>query len=273
QTLIAREGARRRITVRCDIVGRDQGGFVAEAQSRFKKDIQLPDGYNANWIGMFENLDPAPQRFMIVGPITLGLVFVMLTWSLGSVRGALAVLSAIPFAFVGGALAIYLRGMNLNVSVCVGFAALFGVAIMDGILMVQFINNMRSRGFAIDEAIIRGASERLRPILMTSIVAMIGLMPASLATGLGSDVQRPLATVIVWGLFSSTTMTLFVVPVLYRIVMPPLPSMQVHDEDGEPTWPFAGGSLSNRNPTHYFCVSLTLSLAFCLRNGYIISVF
>jgi cobalt-zinc-cadmium resistance protein CzcA len=158
------------------------------------------------------------------------LVFVLLIFSLGSVRGALTVLSALPFAFVGGAVAIYLRGMNLNVSVGVGFAALFGVAIMDGILMVQFINNMRLRGLPLDDAIIRGASERLRPILMTSIVAMIGLMPASLATGLGSDVQRPLATVIVWGLFSSTAMTLFMVPVLYRILVPPLPKQSATEE-------------------------------------------
>jgi len=127
-------------------------------------------------------------------------------------------------------MAIYLRGMNLNVSVCVGFAALFGVAIMDGILMVQFINNMRMRGLDIDDAIIRGASERLRPILMTSIVAMLGLLPASMATGLGSDVQRPLATVIVWGLFSSTAMTLFVVPVLYRIMVPPLPQAATNED-------------------------------------------
>jgi cobalt-zinc-cadmium resistance protein CzcA len=230
QTMIAREGSRRRITVRCDIVDRDQGSFVKEAQSRFATLIQLPTDYRVNWIGMYENLHRARKHFQVVGPITIGLVFVLLIFSLGSVRGALTVLSALPFAFVGGAVAIYLRAMNLNVSVGVGFAALFGVAIMDGILMVQFINNMRLRGLPLDDAIIRGASERLRPILMTSIVAMIGLMPASLATGLGSDVQRPLATVIVWGLFSSTAMTLFMVPVLYRILIPPLPKQSVIED-------------------------------------------
>src|SRR5262249_42583212 len=139
QTLIAREGGRRRITVRCDIVGRDQGGFVAEAQRRFAAEIEpaMPTGYRAAWVGVFEDLARARKHFMIVGPITVGLIFLMLIITLGSLRGALAVLVALPFAFVGGALAIYLRGMNLNVSVGVGFAALFGVSIMNGVLMVQ----------------------------------------------------------------------------------------------------------------------------------------
>ncbi|MBX9681357.1 MAG: CusA/CzcA family heavy metal efflux RND transporter [Gemmataceae bacterium] len=223
QTLIAREGSRRRVTVRCDIVGRDQGGFVAEAQRRFAEEIEVPAGYRAAWIGMFENLARARGHFAIVGPITVAVLFMMLTVTLGSLRGALSILFALPFAFVGGAFAIYLRGMNLNVSVGVGFAALFGVSIMNGVLIVQRIANLRARGEELEHAIVRGASDSLRPILMASLVAMLGLLPASFATGLGSDVQRPLATVIVWGLFSSTAMTLFMVPVLYRIFLPPAP--------------------------------------------------
>ncbi len=229
QTLIAREGGKLRVTVRCDIVGRDQGGFVAEAQRRFDEKIrpEIPGGYRASWIGMFENLDRARKHFMLVGPITIGLIFLLLLVTLGSLRAALAVFCSLPFAFVGGALAIYFREMNINVSVGVGFAALFGVSIMNGVLMVQRITVMRMQGKTIDDAVRDGAAELLRPILMASLVAMLGLLPASMADGLGSDVQRPLATVIVWGLFSATTMTLFMVPVLYRLLDPPLPVSKV----------------------------------------------
>ncbi len=233
QTMIAREGSRLRITVRCDIVGRDQGGFVAEAQRRFNAEIQkdVPAGYRVSWIGMFENLDRARQHFRVLAPITIGLIFLMLIFTLGSMRAALTVLGALPFAFVGGAIAIYVRGMNVNVSVAVGFAALFGVSIMNGVLLVQRITTLRVQGMHIDMAIREGASELLRPILMASLVAMLGLLPASLADGLGADVQRPLATVIVWGLSSSTAMTLFMVPVLYRLLAPPLPIVRAQDEE------------------------------------------
>jgi cobalt-zinc-cadmium resistance protein CzcA len=232
QTMIAREGSRKRITVRCDIVGRDQGGFVAEAQERFEAEIRphLPEGYRVSWIGMFENLARARQHFELVGPVTVALLVGMLVVTLGSLRSALAVLFALPGAFIGGAIAIYVRGMNVNVSVGVGFAALFGVSIMNGVLLVQRFTELRKAGHPTDEAIRQGASELLRPILMASLVAMLGLLPASMATGLGSDVQRPLATVIVWGLFSSTTVTLFLVPVLYRLLEPPLPKPAVDDE-------------------------------------------
>ncbi len=233
QTLIAREGGRRRITVRCDIVGRDQGSFVSEAQRRFAEQITMPDGYRVNWIGMFENLDRARKHFQVIAPVTVGLLFVMLITSLGSLRGALVVMLALPFAFVGGAVAIYLRGMHFNVSVGVGFAALFGVAIMDGVLMETGITALRLSGMEIGEAVLAGAQARLRPIIMTAIVAMLGLLPACLATGLGSDVQRPLATVIVFGLLSATTTTLFMVPVLYRLLAPPLPRPAVVEDEHE----------------------------------------
>ena len=231
QTMIGREGARRQVTVRCDIVGRDQGGFVAEAQERFAAEIVVPEGYKASWVGMFENLARARDHFLVVGPITVGLIFVLLIVTFGSLRGALTVMFALPGAFVGGAFAIYFRGMNVNVSVGVGFAALFGVSIMNGVLMVQRITALRQTGLHIDQAIPQGAAELLRPIVMASLVAMLGLMPASFATGLGSDVQRPLATVIVWGLFSSTALTLFLVPVFYRLLSPPLPRTASGDDD------------------------------------------
>ena len=152
--------------------------------------------------------------------ITVLLIYGLLVVTFKSVRAALLVLAGIPFACVGGAVALYLRGMHMNVSTGVGFSALFGIAIMDGVLMVRGITVLRLDGMELHEAIVQGGLQRLRPILMTAIVAIFGLLPASMATGLGSDVQRPLATVIVWGLFSSTILTLFVVPVLYSIFNP-----------------------------------------------------
>ena len=231
QTLIARENSRRRMTVRCDIVGRDQGGFVAEAQDRFQEEIKVPEGYRVSWLGMFENLERARKHFLILIPITLAVIYGLLWVTFNSQRAALLVLLAVPFACIGGVLALYVRGMHLNMSSAVGFTALFGVAIMDGVLMVRWITTLRVQGVPLDDAIIQGALERLRPILMTSIVAIFGLLPASLATGLGSDVQRPLATVIVWGLFSSTALTLFVLPVFYRIFSPALPESRAAATD------------------------------------------
>jgi len=222
QTLIAREGGRRRVTVRCDITGRDQGGFVEEAQKKFDKELgpSVPSGYKVGWLGMFENLSRARRHFLYLIPITVVSLFALLVVTFGSIRAAALVLLGVPFACVGGVLALYLRGMHVNVSTGVGFCALFGIAIMDGVLMVRGINVLRETGIELRNAIIQGAQERLRPILMTAIVAILGLLPASLATGLGSDVQRPLATVIVWGLCSSTVLTLFVVPVLYYLFAP-----------------------------------------------------
>src|SRR5262249_53206730 len=224
QTLIARGDGRRRMTVRCDIVGRDQGGFVSEAQERFDREINLPAGYSPpKWLGMFENLDRAFKHFLILIPTTIAIIFLVLIVAFGSFRAAFVLLLPIPFAFASGALALYLRAMNLNVSTGVGFATLFGIAIMDGVLMFKGITKYRLQGASIDESIIHGRIDRLRPILMTSLVAILGLLPASLATSLGSDVQRPLATVIIWGLTGSTLFTLFVTPVFYHIFVPPLP--------------------------------------------------
>jgi heavy metal efflux system protein len=223
QTTIAREGGRQRLTVRCDIVGRDQGGFVADAQRRFAAAIQVPPGYRMSWLGMFENLARARTHFALVIPITVALIYALLVVTFRSQAPALLLLLSVPFAFTGGALALYVRGMHLNVSTGVGFAALFGVSIMNGVLMVRSITTLRLQGTPTDDAIVQGSLHCLRPILMASLVAILGLLPASLATGLGSDVQRPLATVIVWGLFSAMTLTLFVVPVLYGVVLPALP--------------------------------------------------
>ena len=229
QTSITRGEGRRRLTVRCDVVGRDEGGFVTEAQSKFAREISIPSGYNVEWLGMFQNLERAWRHFLLILPITIGIVFFVLVVSFGSLRAGFILLLPIPFAFAAGALALYLRGMNLNVSTGVGFATLFGIAAMDGILMYKGITQHRLAGSTIDEAIIKGRLHLLRPILMASLVAILGLLPASLATSLGSDVQRPLATVIIWGLTGSTIFTLFVTPVFYRIFVPPLTKPEEED--------------------------------------------
>jgi cobalt-zinc-cadmium resistance protein CzcA len=231
QTIIAREEGRRRLTVRCDIVGRDQGGFAAEAQHLFAQEMAVPNGYRASWLGMFENLARARQHFQTLIPVAIAVIYMLLLTTFGSQRAAVLLLLAIPFAFIGGAIALLIRGMNLNVSAGVGFAAVFGVSIMNGVLMVRTITALRLQGAALEEAIIQGAVRCLQPINTASLVAILGLVPASLATGLGSDVQRPLATVIVWGLFSSTTLTLFVIPTFYRIFAPALPVPEMEEED------------------------------------------
>src|SRR5262249_37623947 len=161
QTLIARENSRRRITVRCDIVGRDQGGFVTEAQARFDAEIQpsVPPGYKVGWLGMFENLQRARDRFLVVMPITVVLIFCLLLVTFGSFRAALVVLLSVPFAFVGGVLALWVRDMHLNVSTGVGFAALFGVSIMNGVLMVRAVTALRQEGVELRAAVLQGAQD------------------------------------------------------------------------------------------------------------------
>ena len=228
QTLITRSEGRRCLTVRADVVGRDEGGFVAEAQARFANEISIPAGYDVKWLGMFQNLERAYYHFLFILPVTVGIVFLVLAVSFGSLRAGFILLLPIPFAFTAGALALYLREMNLNVSTGIGFATLFGIAVMDGVLMFKEITRRRLMGDTIDEAIIRARVHLFRPTLMASLVAILGLLPASLAMSLGSDVQRPLATVIVWGLTGSTLLTLFIIPAFYRIFVPPLP--QVEDE-------------------------------------------
>ncbi len=223
QTLIARGDGHRCMTVRCDIVGRDQGGFVREAQESFDREVTLPAGYRVEWLGMFENLQRAFEHFMVLIPTTIMVIFIVLVVAYRSFRAAFILLLPIPFAFAAGAVALYLRHMNLNVSTGVGFATLFGIAIMDGILMFKGVSRYRLEGASVDDAIVHGRTDRLRSGLMTSLVPILGLLPAALATSLGSDVQRPLATVITCGLSGSALFTLFITPVFYRIFVPPLP--------------------------------------------------
>lgn len=221
-TIVAREDGRRRLTVRTDIVGRDQGGFVSEAQRRFAAEMVIPAGYRVAWLGMFENLARARRHFAILFPVTIATIFLVLFAAFRSLRTVLVLLLPIPFSFMGATTALYLRGMSLNVSAGAGFGTLFAIAILDGILMVMAVDRLRHQGLSLDEAILQGRLRRFRPILMTTFVAIVGLIPASLATGLGSDVQRPLATVIIWGLSSSTLLAHFISPVFFSILAPPM---------------------------------------------------
>ena len=217
---MARQNGKRRLTVRSDITGRDQGSFVADAQKRFAAAVKVPDGYTVAWLGMFENLSRARMHFVYVMPVTIVLIYLLLLLTFRSQKAAVLLLASVPFAFVGAVVGLWFRKMNLNVSTGVGFAALFGVSIMNGVLMVRSIAESQASGMELKAAIVQGARNCLRPILLASLVAVFGLLPASLANGLGSDVQRPLATVIVWGLTSAAVLTLFVVPVLYLIIAP-----------------------------------------------------
>ncbi|MDP4175088.1 MAG: CusA/CzcA family heavy metal efflux RND transporter [Bacteroidota bacterium] len=218
-TMIARQDGQRQISVRTDIDGRDQGGFVKEAQKLVSKKVKLPQGYSIDWGGQFENLTRASHRLMIVVPITVIIIFTILFMLFKQVKYALIVLANVPFALIGGVMALIIRGMNFNVSAGVGFVSLFGVAVMSGVLLISRFNQLRfEQGYPLQEAIIEGARIQLRPILMMMTVALIGLIPAASATGIGSDVQRPLATVIVGGLASALILTLTVLPGLYAIV-------------------------------------------------------
>jgi len=218
-SIIARRENQRQITIRTNIRGRDQGGFVDEAQRRFGAEIKLPAGYQVSWGGMFENLERARRRLAFILPVTLALIFALLFSAFGSASDALLVLVNVPFSLVGGVIALYLRGINLSVSAAVGFISLSGIAVMSGLLYISEINRRRSElGEPLEEAVVLGARSQMRPRLILITVAMLGMIPAAIATGIGSDVQRPLATVVVGGLLSTLFLTLLALPSLYYLV-------------------------------------------------------
>ncbi len=218
-TIIARRENRRQISVRTNIRGRDQGGFVAEAQRRFESRVALPAGYRVEWGGQFENLARARRRLAFILPLTIAAIFGLLFFTFGSATWAGVVLLNVPFSLVGGIVALWVRGINLSVSAAVGFISLFGVAVMSGVLIVSEINQRRfEQGCSARDAVVQGTLTRMRPVLMMIIVAMLGMVPAARATGIGSDVQRPLATVVVGGLLSTLVLSLFALPALYWII-------------------------------------------------------
>lgn len=214
---ISRESGKRRVVVTCNIRGRDISSFVAEAQEKIRNDVKLEPGYWITWGGQFEQLQSATKRLEIVVPIALLLIFVLLFMAFGSVKDSLLVFTGVPLALTGGILAIWLRGIPLSISAGVGFIALSGVAVLNGVVMVSFINQLRREGRPILDAIMDGAITRLRPVLMTALVAALGFVPMALAHGRGAEVQRPLATVVIGGIISSTILTLLVLPALYRM--------------------------------------------------------
>ena len=213
---ITRENNQRFITIQCNVVDRDIGTFVEEAQSAIDRRVDLPPGYLVTWGGQFRLQQEANRRLAIVVPITLLVIFILLYSSFGSLRNSLLILLNIPLALVGGAVSLFLSGQHLSVPASVGFIALFGIALANGMVLVTYLNQLLVSGLTIDEASVRGACLRLRPVLMTAAAASLGLIPLLFSHGTGSEVQRPLATVVVGGLVSSTALTLLVLPSLYK---------------------------------------------------------
>ncbi len=213
---ISRENGKRRLVVSANVTGRDLGSFVAEAQAAIERQVQVPTGYWTAWGGTFEQLQSATRRLQVVVPLSLALVFVLLFAMFGNVRDGLLVFTGIPFALTGGVLALWMRGIPLSISAAVGFIALSGVAVLNGLVMLSCIRGLREEGRGVDAAVREGALMRLRPVLMTALVASLGFVPMALASGTGAEVQRPLATVVIGGILSSTALTLFVLPLLYR---------------------------------------------------------
>ncbi len=214
---ISRENGKRRIVVQSNVRGRDIGSFVAEAQRRVTEEVSLPPGSWLAWGGEFENLARAKSRLAVVVPICFLIVFALLYGTFGSIKSALLVFTAVPLALSGGIVGLWLRDMPFSISAAVGFIALSGVAVLNGLVMITFINELRNSGHSVEDAVVRGAVTRLRPVLMTALVASFGFVPMAIATGTGAEVQRPLATVVIGGLVSSTLLTLVVLPALYRV--------------------------------------------------------
>jgi cobalt-zinc-cadmium resistance protein CzcA len=213
---ISRETAKRRIVVGANIAGRDIGGYVEEAQQRIGQQVKLPEGYSLVWGGQFENLERATARLAIIIPITIGAIFFLLFVMFNSVRFAALIITVLPFASIGGVFGLFLTGEYLSVPASVGFITLWGIAVLNGVVLVSYIRGLRDEGLSRQDAIIEGATQRFRPVLMTATIALLALVPFLFATGPGSEVQRPLAVVVIGGLVTSTLLTLVVVPVLYR---------------------------------------------------------
>ncbi len=215
---VRRESLARLIVVQANVEGRDIGGFVAEAQDKIGKAVKFPPGYYTDWGGAFENQRRAMRTLGIIVPLTIALILVLLYTAFNSLRHALLIISGVPFSIVGGIFALLLSGQNLSVPAAIGFIAVFGVAMLNGVVLVAYLIQLREEGRPLDEVVREGCLLRLRPVLMTATVTILGLVPLLLARGIGAEVQRPLATVVVGGLFTSTLLTLFVLPVVYQLM-------------------------------------------------------
>ncbi|REJ65707.1 MAG: AcrB/AcrD/AcrF family protein [Planctomycetota bacterium] len=231
---ITREWGYRRINISSNVRGRDMGSFVAEAQRRIEEEVKLPPGrYHLEWGGQFENLISARQRLMVVVPIALVLIFGLLYMTYNNLIDAIRVFTGVPFAWTGGIIALWLRDMPFSISAAVGFVVLSGVAVLDDMLLVSYIRQLRARGAGLEEAVEKAAMTRLRPVLMTAMVAALGFVPMALNTGMGAEVQRPLATVVIGGVISAMVMSLLVLRVLYMVFAGPVRQRAVHPEVAE----------------------------------------
>jgi cobalt-zinc-cadmium resistance protein CzcA len=213
---VDRERGARMVVVSANVRGRDLVSFVDEAKAKVEQDLKLPSGYNVEWGGQFENQQRAAKRLTMVIPVAIGLIFLLLFSTFGSVRQATLVLSNIPFAMIGGVFSLWLSGEYLSVPASVGFIALLGIAVLNGVVMVTYFNQLRALGLTVAEVVVEGAKRRLRPVMMTASIAAFGLVPLLFATGPGSEIQRPLAIVVIGGLVTSTLLTLVLLPILYR---------------------------------------------------------
>jgi cobalt-zinc-cadmium resistance protein CzcA len=215
--MISHQNVKRRIIVGLNVVGRDIGGFVNEAQGRLASELNLPSGFYVDWGGAFENMQRAMKRLAIIVPLTIMLIFFLLFSTFNSMRYAALIILNLPFAVIGGILGLWLSGQYLSVPASVGFITLFGVAVLNGLVLVSYINQLRREGMPLEEALLKACERRLRPVLMTASLAILGLVPLLFATGVGSEVQRPLAAVVIGGLVSSTLLTLLVLPTVYGL--------------------------------------------------------
>ena len=215
-TFVRREALQRYAVLQMDVHGRDVNGFVQDANAAIAKSVKLPSGYWVEWGGAFENQQRALAKLALIVPVTIFFIFVLLYTAFNSVRYAALILANVPFATIGGVLALAVSRQYLSVPSAIGFIAVFGVAMLNGIVLVSFLNELRRRGLSIREAVIRGTELRLRPVLMTASVAILGLVPMLLSSGVGAETQRPLAAVVIGGLITSTLLTLVLLPVLYE---------------------------------------------------------
>ncbi len=235
---ITREWGQRRITVSANVRGRDIGSFVAEAQQRLKEQLKLPPGrYFYEFGGQFENLQRARTRLLIVVPVAAILIFVLLYFTYNNVVDALRVFTGVPFGWVGGIFALWLRDMPFSISAAIGFIALSGVAVLDDMILVSYVRQLREKGLALEEAVMQAANTRLRPVLMTTLVASLGFLPMAFSTGMGAEVQRPLATVVIGGVIAAMVMSLLVLRVLYLLFKSPIKQLE-RDSDSEETKKF-----------------------------------
>lgn len=212
---IAREDGKRVLAIGVFIRGRDMGGVVADMQARVAQHVRLPEGYSITWSGEFENQERAMRRLAVIVPVSILIIFLLLFDAFKSFPSALVIIANIPFSVIGGILALWITGIYLSVSAAIGFIALFGQAVLNGVVMVTLFNQLRADGVPLERAVREGAMTRLRTVLMTALLASLGLAPMALSSGIGSETQKPLAVVVIGGLVTATLLVLFVLPVLY----------------------------------------------------------